>query len=553
MKETLENIGVFTCDCGGTLFSQAEAKEIAAGIKDEGKAFENFFHLSILCSEDGLEHLSRSVRERGIKKLVFAGCSPVRNRNLMDALAKETGLTHGAVYGINIRGKSAGQAVSAINRAVKALSLIPVFQTKNVPLAGSVLVVGGGIAGMQAAREISALGHDTVLIERSNRMGGQIPGLFKSTGGDFSGAHSGLLAEVFPEGMMVQEALQKALPGVKIHTGSYLKELAGQVGSFKAKVQAPDGEVRLTCGAVVLAPGAGGKPEKGSAGGPDGSLFEHDSIVPMSDLKAFASGPKGRTRIREVGIILDLNIDETKAGTEAALLLARSLQQRDRRQVHLFCRDMRVAASGLEKLYAEVREAGVNIAKFAGKLELAAGVEGVSITYRDSILGLDMTLNCDLVGISPRGLSAAADSDLARLTGVSTDELGQLQDNNIHLFPEQTNRPGIFVVGACRGRHYLPQVIEEAGAAALAVHALLSEESLEVELSGALVDPDKCILCLTCIRSCPFKAMQIDRENGAAVSSPEACQKCGICAGECPARAIELPVYSDRVLLSQLE
>ena len=67
---------------------------------------------------------------------------------------------------------------------------------------------------------------------------------------------------------------------------------------------------------------------------------------------------------------------------------------------------------------------------------------------------------------------------------------------------------------------------------------------------NAVVDEDKCILCLTCVRSCPHHAMEVDREKGAAVSIPEACQKCGICAGECPAKAISLPVYSDDVLLS---
>ena len=287
--------------------------------------------------------------------------------------------------------------------------------------------------------------------------------------------------------------------------------------------------------------------------GSNGNLVEHDSIVPLFDLKAFVCVPKGRSWIRTVGILLDLNIDETKASTEVALHLAKDLQQRDRRQVYVFCRDVRVAAAGLERLYDEAREAGVQIVKFADAPHLEAGVAGISLSCRDTILGLDVSITCDMVGISPRGLGVAADSDLARLAGVSTDELGQIQDNNIHLFPEQTNRPGIYVVGACRGQYYLPQIIEEAKTAALAIHVLLAQESVEVELSNATVDPDKCILCLTCIRSCPFKAMQIDSEKGAAASIPEACRKCGICVGECPAKAIELPVYSDRVLLSQLE
>jgi len=46
--------------------------------------------------------------------------------------------------------------------------------------------------------------------------------------------------------------------------------------------------------------------------------------------------------------------------------------------------------------------------------------------------------------------------------------------------------------------------------------------------------------------------MYVDRAKGAAASSPEACRRCGICAGECPAKAIELPVWSDRVVMSQV-
>jgi heterodisulfide reductase subunit A-like polyferredoxin len=150
------------------------------------------------------------------------------------------------------------------------------------------------------------------------------------------------------------------------------------------------------------------------------------------------------------------------------------------------------------------------------------------------------------------GVSVSADPELARLFGVSTDSLGQLQANNVTLFPGQTNRPGIFAVGPCRGQPYPPRIRSEADATALSVHSLLSPGHLVVELSQPVVDPDKCVLCLTCVRSCPHKAMVVDRQKGAAASSPEACQRCGICAGECPARAIELPAYSDKVLLSMI-
>ncbi len=436
----------------------------------------------------------------------------------------------GPVYGAN-----------KTSKAIKAISPIPAFEIKTLPLEKSVLVIGGGPAGLYTAVETRLLGYKTIVIEKSGKTGGRCS------------------ADDLPE-----------FDGTACttYTNSLLTELKGHLGSFTARITTPSGQKEIHCGSIVIASGS----DHGDNG--RNEVFNNSSIIPLLELKKACVALPRRKKIRSIGIILDLNIDETKAGTEAALLIAKELQERERLQVYLFCRDMRVAALNLEKLYDQARDSGVNIVKYEGKLQLTAGVETgaeagtetdagagaekagsekpgpVELSYMDSILQQDAGVACDIVGISSCGISSAADPRLAEITAISTDLLGQLQDNNIHLFPEQTNRPGIFVVGACRGQYYLPQIIAEAKTTASAIHSLLKDGSMEVELSNAVVDEDKCILCLTCVRSCPHNAMEVDREKGTAVSIPEVCQKCGICAGECPAKAISLPVYSDDVLLS---
>ena len=175
----------------------------------------------------------------------------------------------------------------------------------------------------------------------------------------------------------------------------------------------------------------------------------------------------------------------------------------------------------------------------APKIHATASEPGVTVRFRDAVLGEEIELSCDVAAVSEAGLVPRREDELAAATGINQDAYGRLQENNVNLLPTGSNREGVFVVTIGTERD-----------AAFSVHALLSRGRLSVELSHAVVDGDKCILCLTCVRSCPFKAMRIDEREKKADCIPESCQKCGICAGECPARAIALPAWSDEVLLA---
>jgi heterodisulfide reductase subunit A-like polyferredoxin len=308
-----------------------------------------------------------------------------------------------------------------------------------------------------------------------------------------------------------------------------VRRAEGQIGGFAVSVRTPSGNRQVACGAVVLASGIPAPAAAGAAGGT--GPYETAVVLPMDELEqAVASLPR-RRGVRAVAVVLDWALDETKGSTQAALELALKLQKEGSLQVHLFCRQVRVAAMELEELYDRARQAGVDIVKFEGRPALRAAGAAVAVDFRDAILGAQVSLECELAGVSAYGVSGAAEAELARLFGVSLDALGQMQPNNIHLFPGETNRPGVFAVGSCRGQFYPPRIESEARATALAVHQLLAPGVMEVELAQPVVDEDKCALCLTCVRSCPHGAMYVDRAKGAAASAPEACRRCGICVG----------------------
>jgi heterodisulfide reductase subunit A len=219
--------------------------------------------------------------------------------------------------------------------------------------------------------------------------------------------------------------------------------------------------------------------------------------------------------------------------------------------VYVFLREVRVAGLHLEELYDRAREAGVVFVKYKNTPRFAEIEKKISISCEDVVIGGPVEIESDFLAVSAAGIKTPADSALAEMMGITLDELGQYQANNIHLFSVRTNRPGIFALGEGRGTYYLPDVITEAKNAAEEVDMAFAELR-KLELSHAIVDEDKCAICLTCIRSCPHKAMFINREKGVAESSPEACQRCGICVGECPAKAITLPMYSDEIIMAHL-
>jgi heterodisulfide reductase subunit A-like polyferredoxin len=109
--------------------------------------------------------------------------------------------------------------------------------------------------------------------------------------------------------------------------------------------------------------------------------------------------------------------------------------------------------------------------------------------------------------------------------------------------------------------HY-PKFVEESISHALAAAAralpLLSQQSLYLGGIVAQVDPEKCVGCLTCTRTCPFGIPQVVQEEGrvgvgglggAAYIDPAQCQGCGTCTGECPANAIQLVHYTDEQVM----
>jgi ferredoxin len=508
-----ENIGIVLCTCAGSFCSRAEAEEIAARLRYGGLTSESVLVETALCGGSDFRKTAEGLRKKNYGKILFAGCPGSRMDAVAEGLAGAAGIPRGAVGFADIwkagKGPFVDRAAGKLAKSRKALAEVPVPERVEAPLLKSVLVVGTGESADLADSELRRLGYETL---RSDRLPLSLTGV----PGDY-----------------------RAVPD----TGPFPVTAAGGTPGAESPAE-------VSFGSLLFAGGTGPVDEAGRAA-KLAALYPSDKVLPLEGLEAAAlSLPRAR-EVRTVAIILDHTIDETKASTEKACRLALELQKPGILQVYLLCKDIRVGSLHLEALYDEARDSGAVVAKYEKKIAIRTEGDGVMIDYIDSQLGLPARISCSLAGISLAGLDVSVDGRAEGL-GLRRDRYGLLQDNNIHQFSAETNRPGVFVSGPWRGTDYLPSAREEAIAGALAVHGFLSPGKLSAETMNAQVDPDKCVLCLTCVRSCPFKAMRVDAEKGAAASGPFECKRCGICAGECPAKAISLPAYSDAAMAALL-
>jgi heterodisulfide reductase subunit A len=542
MSEQQIKAGVFITGSDGNRITEEQSQEIAKRLEFGGLISKGDLHYQPETTLADITPLAKVLKKKGYKKALIVGFSPAKSAKAREEAAEAAGIASGNLLPLEVRslGKSEKALDKIIERCKQALHVleeIPIFEIDSADINQSVLVIGGGIGGVQTAAALNSYGYKTTLVEKKDRLGGELTETLTEFSSD---ADRSSMAE-----------FSKDLESIEVFTESTLDHLEGRPGDFKADILTPSGKRTIDCGAVVLAPGIVANDrwfEDQAAGG----ARENSSLILPVEQAGEKAAELGKKRVaRNIGIVLDLFLDETKASTEMALSMARKMQEQELFQVHLFVRDVRVASLDLEKFYDLVRDEGVDIVKY-DTISFQENGDKVAVSCTDTVLQTPLVAQCDFLAVSRYGLEAKVDPGLAETAGVSLDETGLMQENNIHLFPGETNREGVYVVGSARGTFYIPDIIQEAKAVAETVDSFLSPKTMRVEDSSAVVDPDKCVLCLTCVRSCPYKAMYVDHTKGAAASMPEACKRCGICAGECPAKAIHLPAYSDSIMTARM-
>jgi heterodisulfide reductase subunit A len=182
-------IGVYVCQCGINIASSIDVADVvrfASVLPHVTVARQNKY----VCSEPGQKMIAEDIRELGINRVVVASCTPRMHEVTFQTVLEEAGLNPYFFEMANIRehvswiSKDTAQATSKAKRLVSAavsrVTWQEPLQARRVPVTDRALIVGGGIAGIQAALTIANAGYKVYLVEREPGIGGFMAHLDKT-------------------------------------------------------------------------------------------------------------------------------------------------------------------------------------------------------------------------------------------------------------------------------------------------------------------------------------------------------------------------------------
>jgi len=182
-------IGVYICHCGANIASTVDVEkvtEFAKGLPSVTIARDYKF----VCSDPGQELIKNDIKELGLNRIVVASCSPrlheqtfrraVASANLNPYLFEMANIREHCSWVHEDSEKATEKAKALVSAGVRRVLHHVPLETKEVPVNPNTLVVGGGIAGIQAALEIADSGHKVYLVEREPSIGGHMAQLDKT-------------------------------------------------------------------------------------------------------------------------------------------------------------------------------------------------------------------------------------------------------------------------------------------------------------------------------------------------------------------------------------
>jgi heterodisulfide reductase subunit A2 len=547
-------VGVFVCRCGTNIAGVLDIPGIAEYAKTlPGVVYvqDNLFS----CSQDTQEKITQIIKEQRLNRVVVAACSPLTHEPLFQETLVNAGINKYLFEMANIRNQcswvhggdpKAGteKGKDLVRMAVAKVALFEPMSEPEIKINQSALVVGGGISGMVAAKNLAEQGYHTYLIEKNDTLGGQAKNLYQTWKREDVQQH---LSKI------IQEV--QSHPKIEVHLKTELKNLDGFVGNFKSTIQTNGEQKLLEHGIAILATGA-------SELKPDQYLYGQDPRVLTSlelDQRLINQDSSLR-KVRSAAFIqcVGSRIKErpycSKVCCTHSVMSALELKEiHPEMDVFILYRDMRTY--GLrEDLYREARTKGVVFIRYDDQKELKVGGDqgGLQLRFTHYALQREMELRPELLVLAT-AIVPPKENPISKLFKVPVNSDGFFVEAHVKLRPIDFATDGVFVCGLA----HAPKPIDESvahglGAASRAV-TLLSQKEMFGNAIVAHIEAETCVGCQGCVKVCPYEAIRYLEDRKICEINEAICKGCGACAATCPSASAQLRRFSSRQIYVQIE
>ncbi len=561
---------ILLCSCGGQLGLDYDmlVKEL-----NKSKSVSDVQLYDLVCQENGLSEIA-DILQKTDGPLVIAACTNQKIQPRIDPYLRFKNLDPSRVMYVNIREHcawvhedvtdSSKKALDMIRGGLALSSLSSPITTQKKTIKNHVTVIGGGIAGIESALNLSSFGYEVSLIEVESELGGHLRKL-------------PVIAPVGKSGNEILEMKLKALSQnslINVIPNTKVKYFEGEMGNFMIHYLTKEGnEESLGTSAVVLATGFqefkptmieeyryGKNPDVITQLELSTMLTEGKLIRPSNDgevksvIMIQCVGSRSEDYKRDCSKLcctfaIDNSIEILKHNPEA--------------QVRVIYMDIRVPFEN-EMVYQQSRDLGVDYIR--GRVSMVWENEGKTyVKYYDSLLNKYYEIETDLLVLSSAILPSPSLSQWSESLGYLLEDDGHVKELYGKLRRNETRRRGVIAVGAATRPQFVRESITEAQAGALVLHSELQGGEIESIQRGAILNVDDCVGCSLCAQHCPrgvpLMIEQTEEEEeieGQKILFKAAidilnCHACGVCQSLCPSAAIQLNFLTNEQLWVQIE
>ncbi len=562
----MARIGVFVCHCGINIAATVDVKRVAeAAGQNPHVVFATDY--KYMCSDPGQQLIRDSIVEHDLDGVIVAACSPGMHEKTFRAASASAGLKPYRCESANIREqcswvhqnepeRATEKAIEIVQTMIEKVRRDELLYPSRLPITRRALVIGGGVAGMEAALTLANAGYPVVLVEREDHLGGKMARL--------SGTY--LNFEAAPD--LIEGRIEAVMnhPNIRVLLRSQVTGLEGYVGNFKVEVSSSgeSGSEAVEVGAIVVATGwdpypLERLPEYGGDEVPDvvdGLTFEEmlregevrrpsDGRVPREVVFVQCAG----SRDPERGVSYCSKVCCMYVAKQAMMYRQRVPEG----QAYVFYIDIRSAGRGYDEFVQQAMEQ-YDVLYLRGKVSrIFRRGDKVVVWGADTLVGRPVEIEADLVVLATPMLPSREAVSLAQTLRIQTNEYGFYNEAHPKLRPVESLTAGVYLAGVGQGPKDIPETVAQATGAAAKVLQLFAQEAMVQEPTVAYVIEELCAACGACVAVCPYGAREIHPVRHIATVNAALCQTCGACVVACPNKASRIHNWEPEQVLAMAD